>query len=38
VEQGTSGGGGTCAPVAAQIYRAIQKLEAGGRSTVAQTN
>jgi cell division protein FtsI/penicillin-binding protein 2 len=38
VEQGTSGGGGTCAPVAAQIYRAIQKLEAEGRPAVAQNN
>jgi len=38
VEQGTSGGGGTCAPVAAQIYRAIQKLETDGRPAVAQNN
>jgi penicillin-binding protein 2 len=37
VEEGASGGG-TCAPVAAQIYRAIQKLEAAGRPAVAQTN
>lgn len=37
VEEGASGGG-TCAPVAAQIYRAIQKLEAEGRPAVAQNN
>ena len=34
VEEGASGGG-TCAPVAAKIYRAIQKLEAEGRPSVA---
>lgn len=34
VEEGASGGG-TCAPVAAKIYRAIQKLEMEGRSAVA---
>ena len=31
-------GGGTCAPVAAQIYRTIQKLEAEKRPAVAQNN
>lgn len=36
VEQGVSGGG-TCAPVAAKIYRAIQKLEMDGRLNVAQS-
>ena len=34
VEEGASGGG-TCAPVAAKIYRAIQKLEAEGHPSVA---
>ena len=34
VEEGSSGGG-TCAPVAAKIYRTIQKLETEGRPTVA---
>jgi len=37
VEQGASGGG-TCAPVAAQIYRTIQKLELEGRPTVARND
>jgi len=37
VEQGASGGG-TCAPVAAQIYRTIQKLELEGRPSVARNN
>jgi penicillin-binding protein 2 len=36
VEEGASGGG-TCAPVAAQIYRTIQKLETERRPTVART-
>jgi penicillin-binding protein 2 len=31
-------GGGTCAPVAAQIYRTIQKLEAERRPVVANKN
>jgi hypothetical protein len=31
-------GGGTCAPVAARIYRAIQKLEQQGPPSVAQNN
>jgi penicillin-binding protein 2 len=31
-------GGGTCAPVAAKIYRTIQKMEMEGRPAVAQTN
>ena len=35
VEQGASGGG-SCAPVAAKIYRTIQKLENEGRPAVAQ--
>lgn len=34
VEEGSSGGG-TCAPAAAKIYRAIQKLETEGRPSVA---
>lgn len=34
VQEGASGGG-TCAPVAAKIYRTIQKLEAEGRLSVA---
>jgi len=34
VEEGVSGGG-TCAPVVAKIYRAIQKLDAEGRLSVA---
>jgi penicillin-binding protein 2 len=34
VEQGGSGGG-SCAPAAAKIYRAIQKLETEGRPAVA---
>ena len=33
VEEGSSGGG-TCAPVAAKIYRTIQKLESEGRSSL----
>ena len=37
VEEGASGGG-TCAPVAAKIYRTIQKLENEGRPAVAQHN
>jgi penicillin-binding protein 2 len=37
VEQGASGGG-TCAPVAAQIYRTIQKLDQEGRLNVAQNS
>ena len=34
VEEGASGGG-TCAPIAAKVYRAIQKLETEGRPSVA---
>lgn len=34
VEEGASGGG-TCAPAAAKIYRAIQKLENEGRPSIA---
>jgi penicillin-binding protein 2 len=37
VEEGASGGG-TCAPVAAKIYRTIQKLELEGRPNVARNN
>jgi penicillin-binding protein 2 len=37
VEQGASGGG-TCAPVAAHIYRTIQKLDAERRPNVARSN
>jgi penicillin-binding protein 2 len=37
VESGLSGGN-TCAPVAASIYRAIQKTEQQTRPTVAQSN
>jgi penicillin-binding protein 2 len=37
VEEGASGGT-TCAPVAGQIYRTIQKLEAEGRPSVAYRN
>ena len=37
VEEGASGGG-TCAPVAAKIYRTIQKLELEGRPSVARNN
>lgn len=37
IEQGGSGGG-SCAPVAAKIYRAIQKLETEGRPAVAAIN
>lgn len=37
VEEGASGGG-TCAPAAAKIYRAIQKLETEGRPAVALNN
>ena len=35
LEAGVSGGG-TCAPVAAKIYRTIQKLEMEGRPAVAR--
>lgn len=34
IEQGSSGGG-SCAPAAAKIYRAIQKLESEGRPSIA---
>lgn len=34
VEEGASGGG-TCAPAAAKIYRAIQKMETEGRPSIA---
>jgi penicillin-binding protein 2 len=37
VEEGSSGGG-TCAPVAAKIYRTIQKLEAEERPSVASND
>jgi penicillin-binding protein 2 len=37
VEEGRSGGG-TCAPMAGKIYRAIQKLEAERRPVVANKN
>jgi penicillin-binding protein 2 len=37
VEQGSSGGG-SCAPAAAKIYRAIQKLDYEGRPAMAQSN
>lgn len=37
VEEGSSGGG-TCAPAAAKIYRAIQKLETEGRPAIASNH